>query len=45
MNTEKLITAINRLRPFELGNDPYAHGQNDTVERILDLIHQLEDAE
>lgn len=38
----ELIEAINRLRPFELGDDPYRHGQNDTIERVLDLVYQFE---
>ena len=45
MSSDQLIEAVNRLRPFEMGDDPYRHGQNDTIERVLDLIRQLEDAE
>lgn len=42
MNIEKLITEINRLRPFVTNtDDPYVHGQNDTIERVLNIVYQL----
>ena len=37
----KLIAQVERLRPFELGDDPAAWRQNDTVDRVLDIINQI----
>lgn len=42
MNIEQLKKEINALRPFELGDDPYRHGQTDTIERVLDIVAKIE---
>lgn len=38
----ELIARVERLRPFELGDDPAAWRQADTVDRVLDIINAFE---
>jgi hypothetical protein len=42
IDPENLIMNINRLRPFEVKHDDaYAHGQNDTIDRVIAIIQHL----
>lgn len=36
----ELIMEVQRLHPFEVGNDPYRNGQADTVHRVQDLLRR-----
>jgi len=41
---QDIIARINKMRPFEVkADDAYAHGQNDTIDRVVTLLEALLD--
>ena len=45
LDKAKLIRGVERLKPFDLGDDPYKWGQLDTIARVLELIEQLDETD
>jgi len=38
---ERIIEAINRLRPFKTGDDPVLSRQNDTIDRVEEIVTRV----
>ena len=41
MSKQEIIAEVNRLRPFNLGDDPYLFGQSDTLDRVIELLERV----